>query len=69
MEGFCGLIVGDDDDARGGSGADEVGKVERAGSGGESGDTSAPRASAEMAAYTLEGFGVFEVREELADEG
>ncbi len=50
-------------------GADEEGKVEGAGGEGESRDTSAPRASAEMAAYTLKGFGVLQVREELADEG
>ena len=69
MEGFGGFVVGDDDDRGCGGGADEVGKVEGAGSGGESGDTTAPRAGAQVAAYTLEGFGVLEVREELADEG
>ena len=69
VEGFGGLVVGDDDDAGGVGGADEEGKVEGAGGEGESGDTSAPRASAQMAAYTLKGFGVLQVRQELADEG
>ena len=69
VEGFGGLVVGDDDERRGVGGADEEGKIEGAGGGGESGDTTAPRAGAQMAAYTLEGLGVFQVREELADEG
>ena len=34
-----------------------------------SGDTSAPRASAQVAAYTLECFRVLQVCEELADKG
>ena len=46
VEGLGGLVVGDDDDAGGVGGADEEGKVERAGGEGEAGDTSAPRASA-----------------------
>ncbi len=46
VEGVGGLIVGDDDDAGGGCGSDEVRKVESAGGEGESRDTSAPRASA-----------------------
>ena len=46
VEGFGGLVVGDDDDGGCGGGANEVGKVEGAGRGGESGDTSAPRATA-----------------------
>ena len=69
VEGLGGFVVGDDDDAGGVGGADEEGKIEGAGGEGEARDTSAPRASAEMAAYTLEGFGVLQVREELADEG
>ena len=69
VEGFGGFVVGDDDDAGGLCGADEEGKVEGAGGEGEAGDTSAPRASAQMAAYTLKGFRVLQVREELADEG
>jgi hypothetical protein len=68
VEGFGGLVVGDDDDGGRGGGADEVGKIEGAGGGGEAGDTSAPRAAAQVAAYTLEGFRVFKVRKELADE-
>ena len=69
MEGFGGFVVGDDDDARGCCGADEEGKVEGAGGEGEAGHTSPPRASAQVTAYTLEGFGVLQVRQELADEG
>jgi hypothetical protein len=69
VEGFGGFVVGDDDDAGGVGGADEVGKVECAGGESESGHTTATRASAEMAANTLEGFGVLQVREELANEG
>jgi hypothetical protein len=69
VEGFGGLVVGDDDDGGRGGGVDEVGKVEGAGGGGESRDTTAPRASAKVAAYTLEGFRVLKVREEFADEG
>ena len=69
MEGFGGLVVGDDDDARVSGGSDEERKIEGASGEGESGDTSAPRAGAKMASHTLEGFGVLQVREELADEG
>ena len=68
VEGLGGLVVGDDDDGGGVGGADEEGKVEGAGSGGESGHTSAARASAQVAAYTLKGLGVLQVCEELADE-
>ena len=49
--------------------ADEVGKIERPRRRGQSGHTSAPRASAQMAAYTLKGLRVFKVRKQLADEG
>ena len=52
-----------------GCGADEEGKIEGAGGEGESGDTSAPRATAQVAAYTLESFRMLQVCEELADEG
>ena len=69
VEGFGGLVVGDDDEAGGVGGADEEGKIEGAGGEGESRDTSAPRASAQVAAYTLKGFRMLQVREELADEG
>ena len=70
VEGLGGLVVGDDDESGGvGCGADEEGKIEGAGGEGESGDTSAPRAGAQVASYTLEGLRVFQVREELADEG
>ena len=69
MEGFGCFVVGDDDDGWGFGGADEEGEIEGSGGEGESRDTSAPRASAEMAAYTLKSFGVLQVRQELADEG
>ena len=69
VKGFRGFVVGDDDDAGGVCGADEEGKVEGACGEGQTGDTSAPRASAKVAAHTLKGFGVFQVRQQLADEG
>ncbi len=69
MKGFGGFVVGDDDDAGSCGGAGEEGKIEGAGGKGEARDTSAPRATAEMAAYTLEGFRMLQVCEELADEG
>ena len=50
-------------------GLDEEGQVEGAGGEGEAGDTAAPRAPLEVAADAVEGVGVFEVREEVADEG
>ena len=49
--------------------ADEERKIERAGGEGEAGDTSAPGAGAQMAAHTLEGLRVLQVREQFADEG
>ena len=69
MEGLDCLVVGDDDETGGVGGADEEGKIEGAGGEGEARDTSAPRASAEMAAYTLKGVRMLQVRQELADEG
>ena len=48
---------------------DEERQVERAGGEGEAGDTSAALAALEMAADALEGVGVLQVREEIADEG
>jgi len=69
VEGLGGFIVGDDDDARGVRSAYEEGKIKGAGGEGEARDTSAPRASAQMTAYTLEGFRMLHVSEELADEG
>jgi hypothetical protein len=69
VEGFGCLVVGYDDETRGVSGADEEGKIEGTGGEGESRDTSAPRATVEMTAHTLEGFRVLRVCEELADEG
>ena len=69
VEGLSGFVVGNDDDAGGVGGADEEGKVEGACGEGQTRDTTAPRASAQVAAYTLKGFGVLQVRQELADEG
>jgi hypothetical protein len=69
VEDFGGFVVGDDDETGSVGGADEVGKIEGAGGEGESRDTSAPRASAEMTANTLESFRMLHVSEELADEG
>jgi hypothetical protein len=69
LEGFGGFVVSDDDDAGSLRSADEEGEVEGTGGEGEPRDTSAPRASAQVAAYTLEGFRVLQVCEELADEG
>jgi hypothetical protein len=69
VQSLGGFVVGDDDERGGLRGADEVRKVEGSGGCGESGDTTTPRSAAEMAAHTLECFGVFQVREELADEG
>ena len=69
VERLGGLVVRDDDERGRLRGADEVGQIQRAGRGGESGDTTTPRSAAQMAAHTLKRFGVFQVREELADEG
>ena len=69
MKGLSSLVVGNDDDARGSGGPDEEREVKGAGGEGESRDTSAPRASAQVAAYTLECFRMLKVSEELADEG
>jgi hypothetical protein len=69
MERFGGLVIRDDDDRRGSGRADEVRKVECTRSCSESGHTTASRSSAQMAAYTLEGFRVFKVREDFTDEG
>jgi hypothetical protein len=69
VQGFGGFVVGDDDERGSLCSADEVRKIESAGGCGESGDTTTPRSAAKMAAHTLECFGVFQVREELADEG
>jgi hypothetical protein len=68
MKSLGGLIVGDDDDTRNAGSADEERQVQRPGCESEAGDTSTTRASAQMAAYTLKCVGVFQVRQELADE-
>ena len=64
-----GFVVGDDDERGRLRGADEVRKIERAGGGGESGDTTTPRSAAQMATHTLKGLGVLQVRKQLADKG
>ena len=69
VEGFGRFVVGDEDEARSVGGADEEREIERASGEGEAGDTSSPAAGAEMATDTVEGHGVFQVREQLADEG
>jgi hypothetical protein len=69
VEGFGGFVVSYDDETGGCGGADEEGEIESAGGKGETRDTSTPRAAAQVAAYTLEGFRVLHVCEELADEG
>jgi hypothetical protein len=57
-----GLVVGNEDEARGVGGACKERKIQCARCEGESGHTSAPRASAQMAAYTLEGHRILKVR-------
>ena len=69
VEGLGGLVVGNDDETGCVGGSYEEGKIEGSGGEGEARHTSTPRASAEMAAYTLEGFRMLHVCEELADEG
>jgi hypothetical protein len=69
VEGLGGFVVGDDDETGCAGGAHEEGKIEGSGGEGEARHTSAPRAFAEMTAYTLESFRMLHVCEELADEG
>jgi hypothetical protein len=69
VEGLGRFVVGDDDETGGVGGSDEEGKIEGAGSEGQTRDTSAPRASAQVAAYTLKSVRMLQVRQELADEG
>ena len=64
-----GLVVGDDDEAGRIGCANEEGKIERARSCREARHTSAPRTSAQVAAYTLKCFRVLKIRKKLADEG
>jgi hypothetical protein len=63
------LVIRNNDDAGGIGGANEEGQIKSTRRRGESGHTSAPRTSAQMAAYTLKGLRVFKVRKQLADEG
>jgi hypothetical protein len=63
VERFGSLVVGHDDDAGGSGGSDEERQVQGSGCEGQAGDTSAPRACAQVASYTLEGCGVLKVRE------
>ena len=69
FEGLGGLVVGDDhDDRAAGGGVGHEGKVEGAGGGGESGDTTTPRSKAEVPANAIKGGGVLQVRKNFADE-
>jgi hypothetical protein len=63
------LVVRDKDEARSVGGADEEWEIQSARGEGEAGDTSSPAAGAHVATDTVEGHGVFQVREQLADEG
>ena len=69
VEGLGCFVVGYDDETGGVGCADEEGKIEGASSEGQTRDTSAPRASAQVAAYTLKSVRMLQVRQELADEG
>jgi hypothetical protein len=55
VERLGGFVVGDDHDGRSVCGTYEERKIEGAGGGGEARDTSAPRAAAQVASYTLKG--------------
>ncbi len=63
------LVVGDQNQTRRVSRADEKRKIQRAGCKRQSRHTSAPCASTQMAAHTLERHRVFKVRKQFADEG
>ncbi len=69
VEGFGGLVIGDEDEGGGGGGLDEVGEVEGSAGEGEAGDAATGVALLEVAAGAVEGVGVFEVGEQVADEG
>ena len=69
VEGFGGLVIGDEDEAGGAGGTDHEGQIEGARGGSEAGDTAAAAAGDEVAAEAVEGLGVFEVGEEIADKG
>ena len=69
VEGLGRFVVGDDDETGDVGGSYEEREIEGPGGEGQSRDTSAPRASAQVAAYTLKGVRMLQVRQELADEG
>ncbi len=69
VQGFGGLVVGDENERGGGRGLDEEGQVQRARGEGEAGDAATAVALFEVAAGAVEGVGVFEVGEQVADEG
>ncbi len=69
MKRLGSLVVRDDNHAGSVSGANEQRQVKCARRSRKSGHTSAPRASAQVAAYTLKGLRVFKVRKQFADEG
>ncbi len=64
-----GFVVGDDHHYRCLCSPGEKRQIEGARGGGEPGDTFAPRSEGQMPSYALERITVFQVREQLADEG
>ena len=63
------LVVGDDHDHWGLGSPGEEWKIEGARGGGEPGDTFPPRSEGQVPSHALERVTVFQVREQLADEG
>ncbi len=63
-----GLVVGNQDEAWCVGGAHKERKIQRARGEGESRHTSTPRATAQVAAHTLEGHRILKVRKHFADE-
>ena len=71
VEGLGGLVVGDEDKGGGflREELDEIREVKGAGGEGEAGDAAAALTGVKVTADSVEGFGCFEVGEEIADEG
>jgi hypothetical protein len=69
MEGFGGLVVGDEDEGWGRGCLDEEREIEGTRGEGEAGDAAAALSVLEVTTGSVEGVGVFEVCEEVADEG
>ena len=69
VEGFSGLIVGNEDETRAVCCLDEAWQVKGTPSEGEAGDAAASCSGGKVAADALEGVGAFEVSKEFADEG